>query len=202
MDWKTQTVKVYNEAAKELAEYFKGIGARIDDIELGLKLAHVDKNNARVVEIGCGDGRDAEEIVKRVEWYEGYDPSIELLKIAREKVPAASFVEADALTYKYPENLDVVFAFASLLHVDRTDMKVAFEKIASSLREGGIAYISLKERPEYVEEIKKDEYGKRMFYYYTPPIIKEIAGKSFSPVHENHLTIGHTDWFTLALKKN
>jgi len=201
MDWQSQTIKTYDDSANELAEYFKGIGARVDDIELGLKLADVG-SNAQVVEIGCGDRRDAVEIVKRVSKYIGFDPSAGLLKIAHERLPNVSFVKADALSYEYPENLDVIYAFASLLHVNREDLKDVFTKVSQSLRSGGIFFISLKERPTYIEEVKEDEYGKRMFYYYNPAIIKEIAGNSFTSIHEDHQKIGKTEWFTIVLKKS
>jgi hypothetical protein len=62
MNWHERTLQTYNESAEELAEQFKGIGARTQDIERGLSLTGSGRN-ARVVEIGCGDGRDAEEIV-------------------------------------------------------------------------------------------------------------------------------------------
>lgn len=200
MDWNTETIETYDKSAKELAEYFKGIGARTEDIERAIELAHAG-SKARVVEIGCGDGRDAEEIVPRVAFYEGYDPSEGLLEIARKRLPGTSFIKADALTYNYPENLDVVYAFASLLHVDKTDFKRALEKIAAALRTGGIAYISLKERPAYEAEVREDEFGKRMFYYYHPTVVKALAEDLFEPVHEAHYTIGHGKWFRIALRK-
>lgn len=200
MDWNTETIDTYDNSAKELAEYFKGIGARTDDIERGIALAHADAH-ARVVEIGCGDGRDAEEIVPRVGFYEGYDPSASLLELARRRLPKSSFVKADALTYRYPDNLDVVYAFASLLHVNKTDLKTALAKVAAALRAGGILYISLKERPAYEAEVREDQFGKRMFYYYNPSVVKAIAGDLFETVHEAHYTIGHGQWFRLALKK-
>lgn len=201
MDWHNRNIETYNDSAEKLAEYFNGIGARTDDIELALKLAH-RRNEARVLEIGCGDGRDAEEIVKRVEWYEGVDPSSGLLTIARQRLPDTSFIEADALSYDYPDNLDVIFAFASLLHVNKEDLTTVFDMGYEALLEGGIYYLSLKERPEYTEEVKTDDYGERMFYYYNVDLIKEVAGTGFQAVHESHQTIGNTDWFTLALKKN
>jgi ubiquinone/menaquinone biosynthesis C-methylase UbiE len=201
MDWQSQTIKTYDDSANELAEYFKGIGARVDDIELGLKLADIG-SNAQVVEIGCGDRRDAVEIVKRVGKYEGFDPSEGLLKIAHKRLPNVSFVKADALSYVYPKKLDVVYAFASLLHVNLEDLKKVFEKVSQSLRPGGVFFISLKERTDYVEEVKEDEYGKRIFYYYNPAIIKEVAGTSFTSIYEDHQKIGKTDWFTIVLKKD
>jgi SAM-dependent methyltransferase len=202
MDWKAKTVQTYDDSATQLADYFKGIGARIDDIELALKLAIVGRQQARVVEIGCGDGRDAKEIVARVSSYEGFDPSESLLKLARRTVPGASFVKATAQSYEYQPGLDVVYAFASLLHVDINEMPTVLEKVHTALRKDGILLVSLKERETYTEEVKKDEYGERMFYYYNPAILKDLVGSMFSNVHEAHQTIGKTQWFTVALKRN
>ena len=200
MDWQQRNTETYNSSAEKLAAYFKGIGARTEDIELALELAQ-PVNEARVIEIGCGDGRDAQEIVKRVGWYEGIDPSSGLLNLAREKLPKVSFVEADAISYDYPENLDVIYAFASLLHVKKEDMSAVFKKGYNALKPGGIYYVSLKERPKYTEEVQIDQYGERMFYYYTVELVRELAGPIFEAVHESHHTVGKTNWFTLALKK-
>lgn len=204
MDWNSKTIDTYDKSAEDLAEYFKGKGARIEDIERALQLANAG-STARVAEIGCGDGRDAEEIIKRTAWYEGVDPSEGLLKIARAKLPNASFIQADALTYDYPEGLDVLYAFASLLHVNITDLEAVFHKAANALRKGGIFYMSLKERDGYIEEVKKDQHGERMFYFYNVKLIKELAGDLFESVYEDHQNrlsnVGRNDWFTIALKK-
>ncbi len=200
MDWHKQNVKVYDESAQELASYFSGIGPRFEDIERGLELAG-KKDGARVIELGCGDGRDAAEIIKRVNWYEGIDPSRGLLDIAKRNVPSASFKLTDALAYKYPENLDVIFAFASLLHINQSDLRNVFYKANLALRVGGIFYISLKYRSSYAEETKEDKYGERMFYYYNSDIIEHIAGESFETIYKDRQSQGSTDWFTIALQK-
>ena len=200
MDWNNKTIDTYNSSAEALAEYFKGIGPRVEDIERALQLADA-ADGARVIEMGCGDGRDALEIVKRVAWYQGVDPSENLLKIARNKLPQASFVQADALTYAYPNDLDVIYAFASLLHVNQNDLKTVFEKASKALRKGGVFYISLKEQDSYSEEVKKDEYGERMFYYYNAPLIETLAGNAFSVAYQSRQSRGKTNWFTIALKR-
>ncbi len=200
MDWAKKTTETYNSSALELARFFRGIGPRSKDIDRGLKLA-VAGNQARVVEIGCGDGRDAADMIKRDIWYQGFDPSEGMLDFAHKKNPKTSFVLADALSYSYPSNIDVVYAFASLLHINKVDLKAVFAKVTESLRAGGIFYISLKYRPTYAEEIVKDIYGQRMFYFYNPDLIKKMAGKSFTSVYEDFQHIGKTDWFTIALKK-
>ncbi len=133
MDWQAETITTYDDSAQRLSEFFKGFGARVLDIEHGMQLAGAD-DTARVIEIGCGDGRDATEIIKRVGWYEGFDPSEGLLQIARARLPDTSFVKADAISYEYPENLDVIYAFASLLHLSKEDLPKVFDKASESLR--------------------------------------------------------------------
>ncbi len=201
MDWDKKTIETYDQFATQLAKYFSGIGPRVKYIERALKLAKAANGQARVVEIGCGDGRDAAEIIKRVAFYEGFDPSEGLLKIARKNLPQASFVLANSLSYNYPANIDVVFAFASLLHVNKEDLKSTFVKVAKSLRPGGILYLSLKERAEYKKEVKKDEYGERMFYFYNQQTISELSKDLFKPVFIDHEHIGSTDWLEIALQR-
>ena len=201
MNWYDRTIKTYDKSADKLADFYRGIGPRLKDIKFALKLANVSKN-ARVIELGCGDGRDAIEIIKLVAWYEGIDPSKGMLKIARASSPGASFVLADALTYNYPKHIDVIFAFASLLHVKKDDLPKVFEKCARSLKVGGIFYISLKERDTYTEDIVKDDYGERMFYYYNVDLITQLAANLFEPIYIDHQIKGHTAWFTIALKRN
>jgi len=200
MDWNAETIKTYNESANELAEYFNGVGARIDDIQRGIQLCG-SHDALHAVEIGCGDGRDAAEIIPRVAAYVGVDPSEGLLAIARKRLPDATFVPADALSYDYPENIDVMYAFASLLHINKADMQVALQKASECLRPGGIYYISLKEREAYAEEAKHDQYGERMFYFYSPTIIRDLAIQWFDVAYEDHQHIRQQAWFTIALKK-
>jgi SAM-dependent methyltransferase len=200
MDWKLETVRTYDRSAQALADYFQGIGPRVEDIERGLVLAG-NPEAPRVVEIGCGDGRDAAEIIPRAAWYEGFDPSEGLLTIARQRLPKANFKMADALSYDYTPRLDVVFAFASLLHVNQPEMTQVLGRVATALRVGGIFYILLKERAGYSEEIRRDKYGERMFYYYNEALITHSMSSDYQKVYGDRQRHGGTDWFTLALKK-
>lgn len=195
-----ETIDTYDQAAPELAAYFAGIGARTELIEKGLELAG-NPVDARVVEVGCGDGRDATDIVPRVGWYEGFDPSEGLLAIARDRLPDARFVKADALGYKYPGELDVVYAFASFLHLDQNDFKEACQKVANALRVGGVLLMTLKERESYQEELVDDQFGKRMFYYYDEPTVRKLVGEEFEFSFVERERIKNTSWLYLGLRK-
>lgn len=194
------TIETYNRSAPALAEYFKGIGSRVEDIDRAFNLAG-NPPNPSVVEIGCGDGRDAKEIVRRTQNYVGFDISEGMIEIAQNYLAGARFETADAVTYEYPENTDIVFAFASLLHLDKNESQQVIGKVQQSLKPGGVFYISSKYRSEYSEEIKKDQYGERLFYFYNPELIKGLAGRNYESVFEDQQIIGSTEWFEIALRK-
>ena len=203
VDWKQETVNTYNKSAKELAEYFRGIGSRTSDIDLAMKLAGKPKN-ASVLEIGCGDGRDAKEIVARTPNYTGFDISSALIKLAQAHVPGAHFEVADAITYQYgSENFDVVFAFASLLHLSKDEVQDVLKKVHAALKPGGTFFISLKLAGTYLEQVKEDRFGTRMFYFYNPDIIEKLAGNRYEVAEQGggFVAAGNTEWFEMALRK-
>ena len=200
MNWQTKNIKVYNKSAKEFAEHFSEVGVRHQGIERAFKLLG-ERKNIRALELGCGAGIDAAEIIKRVNYYIGVDPSKKLLNIAKQNVPNAIFELSNAVNYGYPDNVDIIFAFASLLHVNQDDLCKVFEKAAISLNKGGIFYIVLKRLDHYEEKVKKDRFGERMFYFYNSEIIKHIAGRNFTSVYTGKFKVGDVDWFGIALRR-
>lgn len=134
-DKKAQTLSAYNSNADKFDEHFNKFGVRIQDIER--TLSYVKKDNPSVLELGCGNGRDAKEILKRTNHYLGLDLSGELVRIAKEKNPGGRFVEGDFDSFVFPNNLDVVFAFSSLLHADKASLERIFDGAYEALCDGG-----------------------------------------------------------------
>ena len=198
MNKKIQTVRTYDKSAKEFAKKFDIIGARIPDIEKAFAL--INKKNPKVFEIGCGNGRDAKEIIKKTNVYLGIDISKEFVKLAKEKVPQANFRIGDVSTFEFPKNLDIVFSFASLLHTPKDEFRIILNKIHNSLNRDGIVYISLKHSYKYKEVIQEDEFGIRTFYYYSQEDIKELA-KNFIILKCQILEGNKVKWLEIILKK-
>ena len=96
MNKKEQTTNTYNVSALALAKKFDELGVRASDIEETFAL--IDKKDAHVLEIGCGNGRDAEEITKHTNTYLGIDISEKLIELTQQKVPHAHFHIADIET--------------------------------------------------------------------------------------------------------
>ncbi|OHA59595.1 MAG: hypothetical protein A2589_01910 [Candidatus Vogelbacteria bacterium RIFOXYD1_FULL_46_19] len=81
---KLVTIETYNRQAVAFAAKFDEQGPRQDDIEKIFKLCQ--KTNPYVLEIGCGNGRDAAQIILKTTNYLGIDVSGSLLNLAKEKV--------------------------------------------------------------------------------------------------------------------
>jgi len=103
MSKKQQTIDTYNTTAGLMAEKFTGIGARVNDILQAF--SYIKKSSQKVVEIGCGNGRDAREILKYTSDYIGMDVSSEMIRLAQEYFPEATskFVVADVEDFDFPK---------------------------------------------------------------------------------------------------
>ena len=198
MNKKLETIETYNRGAEVLGKMFNEIGPRRADVERAMSYSR--KKNPKVIELGCGNGRDAKEILKFTTNYLGLDASETMIKLAKEYLPEANFLVADIETFDYPLDVDIVFAFASLLHFDKEGLKIIFDKIYKSLVPGGIFYISVK-HDKYQEKIKTDQFGSRYFYYYHKSDLVNIAGKEFELVYSAGYRLKGVDWLVVVFKK-
>ena len=199
MNNKDKTIETYQKSAKELAKKFDSQGARIYDIKEVFDL--VNKDNPVVLEIGCGNGRDAFEILRYTNNYLGVDISQELIKLAMEKNPGAKFKLADIEDYAFLENLDIIFAFASLIHVPKENLKSILDKSFNALNKGGVVRISLKYSDMYKEVTKEDEFGVRTYYLYSRDDIKNMSDR-FEILRSDINHLRNQDWLEVVLKKN
>ncbi len=197
-----ETLNTYNKSAKQLAKYFSGIGSRVKYIDRALELAGKSDGSASVLELGCGDGRDAIDIIKRCGKYTGIDYSVGLIGIAKKVLPAADFRVVDMQNYDYPAHAyDVIFSFASILHLDKESVRQLFVDASRSLKVGGIFYISTKYAEKYKKEWKEDEHGKRLFYFYTPKLLTSLTGDRYEVAESEINVIHNRKWVEMALRR-
>lgn len=100
-------------------------------------------DHARVLDCGCGSGRDTKYFLKRGYAVEAFDASQELCK----KASKLTGIDVQNMLFQdmqYESEFDGVWACSSLLHVPADELVDTFEKIARALKPGGIFYASFK----------------------------------------------------------
>lgn len=151
---------------------------------------------ARVLDAGCGSGRDAKKFTDLGFRVSAFDASEEMVKHASEHAG----IEVQQLRFdqlKYKNEFEGVWACASLLHVRKDDFDSELQHLVDALRSGGVLYISMKEGESKVPE------GGRHFSYFSACEVEEIVS-SHADLDLNYLWVSETPectWINVLAKR-
>jgi SAM-dependent methyltransferase len=198
------TKSTYDASAAELAEFFAGFGSRKEEIDRACDTVQTGASSLTVLELGCGDGRDAGDILVRAGDYIGIDYSRELIALAKAKHPdyAEAFQVANMKDFAVkPAEYDVIFAFASFLHLSREELGVLLRRYCEALKEGGVMCMDFKYADNYERRQQVDRFGERIFYYYHPNEVIAMLPDEMREVNRRLFQKGSTKWFGLTVRK-
>lgn len=119
MDIRRKTTETYDKiASRYSASHF--VHFWIDEFEFYKSII----NGKKIIDLGCGTGRDATVFIKDGFNYTGIDASGGMLKVASERVPEGKFIQMDFNRTNFPDNtFDGFWAAASFLHIPKKDNK-------------------------------------------------------------------------------
>ncbi|AUC05805.1 class I SAM-dependent methyltransferase [Acinetobacter lwoffii] len=134
-----KTIDYYNNHAEE----FTASTFEVDMESLYQPFLAELPEGARILDVGCGPGRDTLAFKNKGYQVDAIDYSEELVKKATQltgiPVRLQSFYEIDA-----DQAYDGIWACASLLHCERTRLKEVIGKLLSALKPNGMLYMSFK----------------------------------------------------------
>lgn len=150
---------------------------------------------AKIIDIGCGSGRDAQLFSTMGAEVLGIDFSSNLIDIAQQYAPLAQFHVMDMERMNFPEaSFDGAWAACSLGHLPKKSLPAVLKKIHSLLAEHGYLYLALKKGSGEVLE-NDTRYGidvKKLWAYYEEDELKDRLQKAhfeildFATVAINH----------------
>lgn len=133
------TLNYYNSKAKE----FVSETVDVNFIETQDVFLSMIPTGGKILDFGCGSGRDTKYFLSKGYEVDAIDGSEELCKIASEytgiQVKQMLFEDLDVV-----EEYDGIWACASILHVRKIQLLDIIKKIAIATKNDGIVYVSFK----------------------------------------------------------
>lgn len=162
------TIQYYNEHAEE---YFKEtIDINIEDFRK--KFISLLPKNAKIIDIGCGSGRDVKAFSEMGYNAIGLDIAENLSATAKQHLNIDIIYE-NMINWKSSEPFDGMWCCGSLLHLHDDELQSFLQNLKYNLKQDGIIFISVKEG--IPTGTNKDG---RYFHNYTQNEICDILNKA------------------------
>jgi ubiquinone/menaquinone biosynthesis C-methylase UbiE len=122
--------------------------------------------NQKILDVGCGFGRNLKAFLDYGLDVYGFDGSKELLKIARIQAPKAKLKLLDMRNrLPYQANFfDAVWARNSLHHLESINLNQALAELKRVLKPNGLIFIEWKEGKAAMITKEEKAFGKKRFY--------------------------------------
>lgn len=170
----------------------------------------------RIIDIGCGNGRDSAFFVHNGFDYVGIDASKNMLRLAEDrKVGGMKFMLMDFYHLQFPsKTFDGFWAAASLLHIPKRRIGKVLGAIRRILKPGAGGFIAMaikgkvKAREGIVKENKAGVSIERYWAFYTKKEFSEYLKRSgfrivktWNVFQKEHDRIVTTKWQCFFVKK-
>ena len=198
------TIDYYNENAKR---YFdKTVNADMK-AQYDLFLKYV-KENGRILDFGCGSGRDALYFKNMGYEVDAIDGSLELCKLA--SIYTGLDVKClDFKDFREEDIYDGVWACSTLLHIKRSELLDLLKRIRTSLKEDGYFYASFangnekeeyKSDGRYFNDLTKERFDS-LVQEANYKIVDYFVNDSTVKEHQEKYGTGGISWSSYILKR-
>jgi len=192
-----EPIKYYDDHAEEFFQNTYMLDMH-DLYEPFLKLL---PKNARILDVGCGSGRDSQNFLKLGYDVVPFDGSSEMVTLSSDLLG----IEVLHLLYEdiyFNNEFDGIWACASFVHIPGDELQKMLLKMERALVEGGILFISLK------NGTGTQTIGDRIFYYHSEDSFSQISNtvprlRIFDLRHTFDIRCGKKNekWLNVLLKK-
>jgi cyclopropane fatty-acyl-phospholipid synthase-like methyltransferase len=160
------------------------------------KLLKLLPHHSSVLDIGCGSGVPADQMIAKEHILTGIDISKVQIELARKNVPSGTFIRADLSVVQFNEStFNAIVAFYTFEQVPRSTHAQIFRKIATWLKPGGYFLFSVEDAdyddakgnwlgvPIFLS-VYKPEYMKKLITEAGFEILESLIDKQIEGDHE------------------
>lgn len=176
MDPIKKTIRSYEEKGEDYTDRTSEGGNReFQEKMMDKTLKILNTNKPRIIDLGCGDGRDTAYFREKGLDVTGIDLSNEMISIARKKYPDNTFLQMDMRDTIFPDDtFNCAWASASIIHFPKKELSHVEKEVYRILEPEGIFAFSFKVgEGEGYEKTETMEDNERYFSYYTLEDIKK-----------------------------
>jgi SAM-dependent methyltransferase len=149
-----------------IAAQFEQLNAEMPEslVALGNQMRTRLPPSPRILDVGCGPGRDMAWFEARGASMTGIDVSTEMLARAGKRT-SGTLTQMDMRHLDFPDaSYDAVWAIASLLHIPKAEVLTVVSEFRRVVKEGGVVAVAVK-RGAGERWVKRPD-GQRFFAYY------------------------------------
>lgn len=184
IDPNATTIETYDQIAVEYAQ--KNL-EYLDPTELDRFISYLPKSGS-ILDVGCGNGRDANYLQANGFTVIATDLSRQLLKEAKKLYPGLQTQQMDMRRLSFDEStFDGVLANASLLHLEKQDVPLTLSGFNRVLKQDGMCLIIVKQgKGDMFVVEEKSSNMPRYFIYFQPDEIRELMEQAGFEILESY----------------
>ena len=195
-----EAVKVYNKIASIYSKYnyHKLMQFQLTKFSSLLK-------GKRVLDAGCGIGRDVEYLMEEGLDVVGIDIAKNMIAEAKKNVPKGQFKTMDFRKMKFKvKSFDGIWCMHCLEHIDKKEILNTFKEFNRVLDAGGIFYLAVYEGEGEKKVVKTEDLDdERVFVLYKEEEMKEFLVESGFTVLSSEVSVvdGGMKWLEVYAEK-
>lgn len=199
-----KTINYYEENANSLISRYES--ADVSEVQQFL-LQTFDKNS-KLLEIGCGSGRDASFMTKNDFDVIAIDGSKNMIEEAKKVHPELSqklFHKTLPHDLKFNQTFDGIYSIATLMHLSQNDLEETISKIYNLLNSNGKFLMSVSLFRDDIDENGFDDKGRFFLVLSFESWINLLENVGFkildTETNGDGLGRGGIEWLTLVAQK-
>lgn len=199
-----KTIKYYEENANSLTSRYESA----DVPEVQQLLLQTFENNSKLLEIGCGSGRDASFMTKNYFDVTAIDGSKNMIEEAKKVHPELSqklFHKTLPNDLEFNQTFDGIYSIATLMHLSKNDLEKTILKIHDLLNQNGKFLMSVSLFRDDVDENGYDEKGRFFLVLSFEEWIEILENLGFkildTKTNSDGLGRGGIEWLTLVTQR-